>query len=136
VRGKAAVIHHSLKSPACSCVWITLPALVGDRDRAGIENVRRVSAALCKHKIDHVVINWNGFPNFHGKDLFDLLKSLNGQTPPFFTDFFSFPSLLQCSLSSLFSPAPSSVRGQGSETESCSSWRERRSNLKMPIKEN
>jgi hypothetical protein len=69
-----------------------LPALVGDRDRAGIENVRRVSAALCKHKIDHVVINWNGFPNFHGKDLFDLLKSLNGQTPLSLLIFFSLPS--------------------------------------------
>jgi hypothetical protein len=82
-----------------------------DRDNAGIETVRCVSAALCKHNIDHVVINWNGFPNFHGKDLFDLLKSLNGQTPSFFGDFFSFPSLLQSSLSSpfslssLFSPA-------------------------------
>jgi hypothetical protein len=72
-----------------------LPALVGDRDRAGIENVRRVSAALCKHKIDHVVINWNGFPNFHGKDLFDLLKSLNGQTPlSLLIFFFSLPSSL------------------------------------------
>jgi hypothetical protein len=85
--------------------------VVNDRDQAGIETVRCVSAALCNYRIDHVVINWNGFPKFHGKDLFDLLKSLNGQTPSFFGDFFSFPSLLPSSLSSpfslssLFSPA-------------------------------
>jgi hypothetical protein len=67
-------------------------------------------------------MNWNGFPNFHGKDLFDLLKSLNGQVAPFFADFFSFPSLLQCSQyslsspsspSSLFSPAPFICTGVG-----------------------
>ena len=96
--------------------------VVNDRDHAGIETVRYVSAALCEHDIEHVVINWNGFPNFHGKDLFDLLKTLNGQTPPFFTDFFSFPSLLQwslyspsslSSLSSLFSPAPFICTGSG-----------------------
>jgi len=83
--------------------------VVNDRDQAGIDTVRCVSAALCKYGIEHVVINWNGFPNFQGKDLFDLLKSLNGQTPSFFAGFFSFPSLLQSSLSSLsslFSPAP------------------------------
>jgi hypothetical protein len=83
--------------------------LINDRDHAGIESVRCVSAALCEHDINHVVINWNGFPNFHGKDLFDLLKSLNGQTLPFFAEFFSFLSLLPSSLSSpssLFSPTP------------------------------
>jgi hypothetical protein len=92
---------------------------VNDRDQAGIETVRCVSTALCKYGIDHVIINWNGFPNFHGKDLFDLLKSLNGQAASFFADFFSFPSLLQCSQyslsspSSLFSPTPFICTGVG-----------------------
>ena len=86
--------------------------LIGDHDRAGIESMCRVSAALCRCGVNHVVINWNSFPNFDGKDLFDLLKSWNGQTPSFFPEFFSSPSLLPSSLSSLFSlfslfsPAP------------------------------
>jgi hypothetical protein len=93
--------------------------LVGDRDQAGMESVQRVSAALCKYGIDHVVINWNGFANFSGKDLFDLLKNLNGQTASLSIDFLSFFSLLPSSLSSpyslssLFSPAPFICTGAG-----------------------
>jgi hypothetical protein len=84
--------------------------VVNDRDQAGIETVRCVSKTLCEYGIDHVVINWNGFPNFQGKDLFDLLQNLNGETPCFFADFFSFSSLLQCSQYSLSSPSsPSSL---------------------------
>jgi hypothetical protein len=91
--------------------------LIGDRDDAGIESVGRVSAALCKHGIDHVVINWHGFSNFNGKDLFDLLKDLNGQTPSFIADFFSFSSLLPSSLSSLFSAAPFICTAPGHATQ-------------------
>jgi hypothetical protein len=89
--------------------------VIGDRDNAGIESVRRVSAALCSHGVDHVVLNWNAFPNFAGKDLFDLLQSSNGEKPSWYSEFFSFfspflgtPLSSQyslSSLSSLFSPA-------------------------------
>src|SRR5439155_13015296 len=64
--------------------------LIGDRDHAGIESVRRVSAALCLHDVDHVVLNWNAFPKFDGKDLFDLLQSSNGEKPSWYSEFFSF----------------------------------------------
>jgi Toprim domain-containing protein len=84
--------------------------VIGDRDNAGIESVRRVSAALCSHGVDHVVLNWNAFPNFSGKDLFDLLQSSNGEKPSwysevfsFFSSFFSLPQSSQFSLSSLSS---------------------------------
>lgn len=61
--------------------------LIGDRDEAGIESVRRVSHALCQHDIDHVALNWNSFPKRTGKDLFDLLKKT---PPPVLREFFSF----------------------------------------------
>lgn len=65
--------------------------VVGDRDRAGMESVRRVSAALCAHGIHHVVLNWNSFDSSDGKDLFDLLQSSNGSTRlSWYSEFFSF----------------------------------------------
>jgi hypothetical protein len=87
--------------------------VIGDRDNAGMESVRRVSAALCLHSVDHVVLNWNAFPKFDGKDLFELLQFSNGETPSWYSEFFSFfspflitPLSSHYSLSSLFSPAP------------------------------
>jgi hypothetical protein len=64
--------------------------VIGDRDREGIESVRRVSAALCSHGVAHVSMNWSSFPKCDGKDLFDLLKTLNGEKPSLFSQFFLF----------------------------------------------
>jgi hypothetical protein len=70
--------------------------IVGDRDHAGMESVRRISNALCHHGINHVAFNWNSFPNFDGKDLFDLLESSNagnvsdGKNASWYSEFFSF----------------------------------------------
>src|SRR5207244_1155829 len=74
--------------------------VIGDRDQPGMESVRRISEALCRHGIDHVALNWTAFPNFEGKDLFELLCSLPR-------------GLLHLS-----------ARQRGSETESFSIWRE------------
>jgi hypothetical protein len=64
--------------------------LIGDRDQAGMESVQRVSDALTDDGINHVALNWNSFPNFDGKDLFDLLKSSNGKNPSLYKRFFLF----------------------------------------------
>ena len=64
--------------------------LIGDRDQAGMESVQRVSDALTGHGINHVALNWNSFPHFDGKDLFDLLKSDNGKNPSLYKKFFLF----------------------------------------------
>jgi hypothetical protein len=63
--------------------------VIGDRDRPGMESVARVSAALCDHNINHVALNWNSFPNFHGKDLFELLQT-SGKKAPLYLDIFLF----------------------------------------------
>jgi hypothetical protein len=96
--------------------------VIGDRDNAGMESVRRVSAALYLHSVDHVVLNWNAFPKFDGKDLFDLLQFSNGETPSWYSEFFPFFLPFLClppsspsspfSLSSLCSPHICTAPGQ------------------------
>ena len=120
--------------------------VIGDRDNAGIESVRRVSAALCSHGVDHVVLNWNAFPNFAGKDLFDLIQFGNGEKPSWYLELFSFFPPSYCT-SSVFSRIfrllcsfqmflHSSARPLDKGIENCSSWREQPSKLKMLAKRN
>jgi hypothetical protein len=73
--------------------------LVGDRDRAGTEAVRRISKALAENGVDHVVLNWNGIPRDAGKDLFDLLVAIDRDE--------NFAGALPAQLLSFFLPFPS-----------------------------
>jgi hypothetical protein len=68
--------------------------VIGDRD-GGVACVRILSAALCKHGVKHVVLNWNAF--LGGKDLFDLLEIGDGDPVVcVLSNFFSFSSPSFC----------------------------------------
>jgi hypothetical protein len=49
--------------------------LIGDRDDAGMDAVRRVSYGLTQANVDHAVWNWNAFDSNVGKEPFRFAQS-------------------------------------------------------------
>jgi hypothetical protein len=64
--------------------------LIGDRDQAGMDAVRRVSLALTQANVDHAIWNWNALDSSVGKDLFDLLKADSQQNKIFDPKYLTF----------------------------------------------